>query len=190
MIDKREAKKLIKIARRAIRKREEIKPEEMTLKLKEKKGAFITLKTFPEGKLRGCIGIPRPRMPLYKAVVSGAISAAYKDPRFPPLNPEELDSIVIELSVLTKPQEKEIEDPEEDIEVGKDGLIVSKGGSSGLLLPQVAADRGWSSEKFLEETCRKARLPKNAWKSKEAKIKTFQAQVFREREPGGQIKEL
>ena len=106
-----------------------------------------------------------------------AISAAFRDPRFPSLTAEELNDLEIEISVLT-PLEK-VNDVSE-IKVGRDGLIIKKDFHQGLLLPQVAVDWGWDRTQFLEQTCRKAGLPPNAWKEKDAEIEKFSALIFRE----------
>jgi AmmeMemoRadiSam system protein B/AmmeMemoRadiSam system protein A len=142
--------------------------------LKANCGAFVTIEK--KGELRGCIGYVLPTMPLYQAVSQAAVSAATKDNRFPPVSSEELDEVRLEISVLTQPRLiKEVE----DIQVGRDGLIVRKGRFSGLLLPQVASSRGWDRQTFLEETCRKAGLPRDAWKEG-AQVYAFSAVVFGE----------
>lgn len=139
-------------------------------------GAFVTINI--DGQLRGCIGYILPTMPLYQAVSQAAVSAATKDNRFPPVSSAELEQIELEISVLTPPHL--IKDIEE-IRVGRDGLIVRKGSNSGLLLPQVASSRGWDRTTFLEQTCRKADLPENAWKTG-AQVYAFSARVFAEQE--------
>jgi uncharacterized protein len=141
--------------------------------LREKRGVFVTL--WLEGELRGCIGFPYPTKPLVEAVQEASICAALKDFRFPPVKEDEISRIEIEISVLTMP--KEIKS--DQVKVGIHGLIVSRGNRSGLLLPQVAMDYKWDSKTFLEQTCVKAGLPKNAWKE-DVKIYAFEAQVFSE----------
>jgi AmmeMemoRadiSam system protein B/AmmeMemoRadiSam system protein A len=138
-----------------------------------KKGAFVTLKK--EGRLRGCIGFIEPIRPLYKTVIQAALYAAFQDTRFLPVTTQELNSLEIEISVLS-PLEK-IHDPE-NINVGRHGLYLLKNGRSGLLLPQVAVENGWSREMFLRQVCRKAGLPVNAWKT-DSEIFIFEAVVFR-----------
>lgn len=191
MLGKKDAEELINLARKAVRQKKDLKVDNLKSRFNNKRGVFITVKTYPERRLRGCIGIPRPRKPLYKAVIKAARDAAYSDPRFPPLKKEDLGSITVELSILTLPEKVETEEAPKEIKVGEDGLIVSKGIRTGLLLPQVAVDRDWDSKEFLEETCRKAGLPRDAWKSEDTEIQVFQAQVFKEKEPGGKVvKEL
>ena len=141
--------------------------------LKQKSGAFVTLKK--HGRLRGCIGYIEARKPLYKTVAEMAAAAAFNDPRFPPLKPDELTHINLEISVLSPL--KEIKDIRE-IKVGVHGLYITKGYHSGLLLPQVAMEYKWDSLTFLEETCYKAGLRPDAWKDKDTKIYIFSADVF------------
>lgn len=145
--------------------------------LKEKRGAFVTLTK--HGMLRGCIGYIYAIKPLYETIVEMAQAAAFRDPRFPAVTKEEVDDLNIEISVLTPL--KEIDDINE-IEVGKHGIIIERGGYSGLLLPQVATEYGWDRETFLEHTCNKAGLPTDAWKKEGTKIKIFSADIFREEE--------
>ena len=148
----------------------------------ERRGVFCTLKTHHD-VLRGCIGLPYPTKPLAEAVVDAAISSATGDPRFKPLEAEELGEIKIELTVLTTPQEltcpkKEIPGK---IKIGTHGIIIDAPHSSGLLLPQVATENGpWSAVEFLEATCWKAGLPPNAWKEEKVKVSLFEGQIFSE----------
>jgi AmmeMemoRadiSam system protein A len=141
--------------------------------LKEKGGAFVTIKK--KGDLRGCIGYIREVLPIHQTVKEAAVQAAFHDPRFRPLKKDEWKDIEIEISALTPM--KKIRDIEE-IEVGKHGLYVEKGYNSGLLLPQVAAEYGWGRVTFLEQTCYKAGLPRDAWKKKGLDIYIFSADIF------------
>ncbi|TFF84372.1 MAG: TIGR00296 family protein [Promethearchaeota archaeon] len=168
--------------------------EEIKKKFSEKYGAFITLNRIDvDGNpLRGCIGYIEPTYPLFDIVHKVSISSALEDPRFPPITKDELDKIVIELSILTPPKLLKVDDPKDYltlIEIGRDGLIVERGIRRGLLLPQVPVDHGrdWDVETFLKHTCNKAYLPDNAWKEKETKIYSFQAILFEENEPRGEI---
>jgi len=142
------------------------------------RGAFVTLKK--AGQLRGCIGYIEPRVPLIEAVADNARSAALHDPRFPPVTPEELPDISIEISALT-PLEP-VTDVEE-IEVGRHGLVISRGPYRGLLLPQVPVEWGWDREEFLQQTCRKAGLPPEAWREHGTELLRFEAEVFSEEQP-------
>jgi len=148
-------------------------PKDVPEKFKVKRGAFVTLEK--NGELRGCIGYILPILPLYQTVIEMAQSAALHDPRFSPVTPNELKNITVEISVLTVPET--ITDPSV-IEVGKHGIIMKRGYAQGLLLPQVATDYGWDRETFLEHTCLKAGLPRNAWQDKNTEIQIFSAQVF------------
>jgi len=153
-----------------------------------KSGIFVTLNT--SLGLRGCIGYPLPNKKLFNALEEAAISAATEDPRFPPVKFEELDSITFEVTILTPPTKIEVSDPQEylsKIKVGQDGLIVTYGYNSGLLLPQVPIEYGWTQREFLEHTCEKAELPKDYWKKPEIEIQKFEGIVFKEKDPNGEV---
>ena len=142
------------------------KPSNYPQKFREKAGVFTTLRTHPEKQLRGCIGIPEPIMPLIDALVRSAISAATDDPRFIPVGYEEMNRITVEVSLLTPPERILVKNPKEypyRIKVGRDGLIVRRGYYSGLLLPQVAVEYGWTEEELLAQTCWKAGLNMDCW---------------------------
>jgi len=143
--------------------------------LAEPRGAFTTL--YHHAELRGCVGFVEAVASLYQTVIETARAAAFEDTRFWPVTREELAGLRVSLSVLTKP--KAI--PLEQIEVGRHGLIVGMGGRRGLLLPQVPVEHNWDRIAFLEQTCRKAGLPLNAWQ-KGASIEAFTAEVFGEAE--------
>ncbi|MGA8542636.1 MAG: TIGR00296 family protein [Thermoplasmata archaeon] len=156
----------------------------------EPRGVFVTLRRHPSGDLRGCVGFPLPVFPLRKAIPDAAMSAATEDPRFSPVGPSELGSLTVEVSILTVPVPVRASRPEEmvrEIQVGRDGLIVDGYGTSGLLLPQVAPEQGWSSEELLEGTCEKAGLPPRAWRDPKVHVRRFEAEVFTERLPAGDI---
>ena len=144
--------------------------------LKEKRGAFVTLKA--DGELRGCVGYPLPYKPLAETVVEMAVAAATQDFRFNPLTPEELAGTRIEISVLSLPEP--VKDAK-DVEVGRHGIIIAKGHCRGLLLPQVPVEQEWDRETYLRHGCLKAGLGPDEWK-KGAKIEVFTAQVFSESE--------
>jgi hypothetical protein len=172
-----EKKVLHQIARAAIERRlgrEKLPEVEISGEhLQENRGAFVSL--HKRGQLRGCIGTIQPAKPLHRVVEDMASAAAFDDSRFNPLSLEEMKDVELEISVLT-PLERVTEI--DDIEVGKHGLYIKKGFYSGLLLPQVATDYNWSRQTFLEETCRKAGLPRNAWKEKGTELFMFSAEVF------------
>ncbi len=158
----------------------------------ERRGVFVTLKRFPTLSLRGCIGYPLPVLPLRSALARAAAGAATEDPRFAPVRSAELPRLAIEVSVLSVPTPVRFSRPEELVQavvVGRDGLLVEGFGSSGLLLPQVAPEQGWSSEEFLEGTCEKAGLPPGAWRDRHVTVRRFEAEVFRERDPSGELDE-
>lgn len=146
--------------------------------LQRRAGAFVTLTTH-QGDLRGCIGSIEAREPLYQAVMSSAVSAALRDPRFPPVSTDELDSLELEISVMGPLDAVTRTD---EIEVGRDGLIISRGRFAGLLLPQVATDYGWDRETFLSQTCVKAGLAQDAWRGGDCRIQRFSAEVFGEKD--------
>ena len=169
-------------------------PDGVSAKLMEKCGVFVTLNRFSRGgmRLRGCIGLPYPTTPLTKAVIEAAISASTQDPRFPPVSREELDGIVFEVSVLTPPEQVAVSNPTEypsKIKVGRDGLIMENGYNKGLLLPQVPVELNWKEEEFLSQTAMKAGLLPDAWLLKNTKIYRFQAIIFEEETPKGNIKQ-
>jgi AmmeMemoRadiSam system protein A len=137
-------------------------------------GAFVSIHVGDE--LRGCVGMIVTSDPLRETVRECARAAASRDGRFSPLRPDELAQARIEISVLTPP--RPLPDPA-SIEVGRHGLIVSKGARKGLLLPQVATGEGWDKETFLDHTCLKAGLPAGAWRQG-AEIEVFEAVVFSE----------
>ncbi len=158
--------------------------------LSKKCGVFVTLHEFSTNQLRGCIGYPEPVMPLIDAISDSAISAATKDPRFPCVKKDELKNLIVELSVLTKPELIKVSDPSEylkKIKVGRDGLIVEKGCYRGLLLPQVPVEWKWNVPEFLSQTCVKARLPQGSWLDKSVKVYKFTGQVFTEVKPYGEV---
>ncbi len=136
-------------------------------------GVFTTI--YLHGQLRGCVGYPLPIAPLCRAIVETARGAAFEDARFPPTPLEEACELDLSLSILSPLKGV---NPEE-VNVGSHGLLVSKDGRRGLLLPQVPLEHGWDRVTFLEQTCRKAGLPSNAWQ--EATVEVFTAEVFGDR---------
>lgn len=180
-------------------------PESTSDVLQEHRGVFVTLKKrrslkHPEWQLRGCIGHLQPGpnshhkpISLIKATHQSSLSSAFEDPRFPPVQLDEMESILVEVSVLTLPEKIVSENRSklsEHITVGKDGLIVQgKGWHRGLLLPQVAPEQGWNAEEFLQGCCQKAGLPSNCYLDSEVNVLKFQAQIFSETSPRGDIVE-
>jgi AmmeMemoRadiSam system protein A len=159
---------------------QELKAFSLTERLHQRAGVFVTL--HEHGQLRGCIGYIEGENEIYQDVIENAVNAATRDPRFPPITSDELSAVNIEISLMTPLEETPNPD---DIEVGKHGLVVEKGFCKGLLLPQVAPEWGWDRYEFLEQTCRKAGLPRDAWK-KGAHVYRFSAQVFGEQSPASE----
>lgn len=148
-------------------------PAPPTDKLKEALGAFVTLKL--GGHLRGCIGNVQGSGELFRTVWDMAQNAAFKDPRFPPVNENDFEALEYEISILSPLAP--CPDPEK-VEIGRHGLIMSRDGRSGLLLPQVPVEWDWDRETFLAQTCNKAGLPRDAWKDPATTILWFEAEVF------------
>jgi uncharacterized protein (TIGR00296 family) len=158
----------------------------------QKSGVFVTINTFPKHNLRGCIGYIEPIFPLIEALEKASLSAAMKDPRFPPVRDEELETLVIEVSLLTPPELIQVKKPKhyvKEVKIGKDGLIVEKGFRKGLLLPQVPVEWNWKVDEFLSHTCMKAGLMPDSWLEEGIKIYKFSAEIFCEIEPKGDIVE-
>jgi uncharacterized protein (TIGR00296 family) len=191
MLSNSDGKKLVKLTRKTIEdyfKNKEIKLKET--KFKEKRGVFVSIHTSPDHELRGCIGYPYPILQLGEALQKASISAAFQDPRFPPLIKNELKKVVFEVSVLSVPTIIKIKDPKDylkKISIGKDGLIIKNEFFQGLLLPQVPKKYNWNVETFLEHLCMKAGLMLDMWLDPKTKIYKFQTQVFIEKEPNGEI---
>lgn len=155
----------------------------------ERRGVFVTL--HKGGALRGCIGYPQPVLPLGQALIDSAIQAGCRDPRFPPVAQKELSSIEIEVTVLTEPEivHADRRSMPDAIEIGRHGLIVTRGMHSGLLLPQVATEWGFDSLDFLCQTCIKAGLPPDSWIETDTEVCSFEAQIFSEQGPAGTVVE-
>lgn len=168
-------------------------PVDVPSKLKEQCGVFVTINSV-KGKrhqLRGCIGFPHPTTPLAQAIIESAISSSSQDPRFSPMSAGELDEVIFEVSVLTPPEPVKVENPQDyssQVKVGRDGLIIERTYCKGLLLPQVPVELGWDEETFLCECCVKAGLPPDSWLLKDTKVYRFEAIIFEETSPNGEIK--
>ena len=145
--------------------------------LQQQCGAFVTIKS--HGNLRGCIGHIEGSKPLYQTVADMAVAAATQDPRFPPVKEDELNALHLEISVMS-PLRK-VDSPDE-VQPGIHGILMRRGFRSGLLLPQVATERGWDRQTFLEHTCLKAGLSPTEWQHPGTDIYVFSAQVFHESE--------
>jgi uncharacterized protein len=173
-----EKKLLLDVARRSltlgVTSRESLANLPQHESLSRPGGAFVTLHL--RGRLRGCIGQLPSREPLVQVVAHCAKAAALEDPRFEPVPESDLPEIEIELSILSPLQDA----TPEQIEAGKHGISVSRGLQRGVLLPQVATQFRWDAKKFLEETCVKAELERDAWKDPSTRIEVFTAEVFGE----------
>lgn len=182
MFTKEEKKRLLGIARQTIqahvRGEKPLVFKEDNHALNVRHGAFVTL--HKNGQLRGCIGLFTSDEPLYKVISQMALASSTSDYRFPRVTPDELSDIVIEISVLSEPK---LIDDWRNIRLGTDGVIIRKGSSSGIFLPQVATQTLWDLETFLGELCsQKAGLPRDSYKDPGTKIYTFQAEIFSEDE--------
>lgn len=195
MLTLEEGTKAVQFARQIIKEHlQHVKhdPSSLGEPFHQKQGVFVTLHTFPDHELRGCIGIPLPIMTLEEALIESAESVT-RDPRFPPLHIRELDAIVVETTVLSTPQQINVEKPQDylkHIVIGRDGLLIEQSFYKGLLLPQVPVEQKWDQEEYLSHACMKAGLPPDAWVDTATKISTFQGQIFTETKPKGPIKEI
>ena len=186
-----DGKTLVRAARKAVERFFESRKViiEKLEKFKEKRGAFVTIESFPGFELRGCIGYPYPILPLYEAVQRAAIEAAVNDPRFRPIEREDLDAVVFEVSVLSKPVEVKVKKSKEildKIEQGKDGLIIEFMGHSGLFLPQVWKELP-EKEDFLSNLCLKAGLLPDCWLQNGVRFYKFNVVAFKEVKPNGEV---
>ncbi|MFL6377425.1 MAG: TIGR00296 family protein [Nitrososphaeraceae archaeon] len=186
---------LVKLARRAVEKylNESViiiadKPDGLS----EKVGVFVTLNYLSNNKeyLRGCVGFPLPEKKLYQSVIEAAIAAATQDPRFDPVNKEDMGNIIFEVSVLSQPQKIEVQNPKDyknRINIGRDGLILKWKYGSGLLLPQVPVELNWDVDEYLANICYKAGASPDAWLMPESQLYKFEATIYKESEPNGKI---
>ena len=148
---------------------------QLTLKLKEKYGVFVTLKK--HGELRGCIGHILPKEPLFQGVIENTINSSSRDWRFNPVDTKEVSDITIEISVLGIPKRIPGSD---NFMVGKEGILIRKGPYSAVFLPQVAVEQGWDRAETLCHLCQKAGLSRDAWKEDDMEFYVFTADVFHE----------
>jgi len=193
-ISEQVGEQLVRLARRAVNKylNESIIIECDNLQISQEAGVFVTLSHLSnnEEHLRGCIGFPLPEKNLYQSLIEAAIAAATQDPRFPPVNIEELTNIIFEVSVLSSPQKIEVrntKDYKNHIKIGRDGLILKWKNGSGLLLPQVAAELNWDVDEYLANICYKAGASLDIWLMPDSHLYKFEAIVYKESEPNGKI---
>ncbi|BBD72484.1 TIGR00296 family protein [Sulfodiicoccus acidiphilus] len=189
-------KELVMIARESIERKLWGRKGELEVKnpVLQKRGmGFVTLETLygDTTELRGCIGYLRPVAEIWKVIAQAALGAAFSDPRFPPLRKSELESIVIEVTVLSPPSLLVVENRWEipgKVEIGIHGIVVEREPwYNGVLLPQVAPENGWDSQTFLAEGCLKAGMSPDCWLDKRTKVSVFTAVIFRERSPRGEV---
>ena len=157
-----------------------VKPQDYPNELNEELGVFVTLNK--NNNLRGCIGYAEPIKPAIDATMDVALSAAFNDPRFPQVSPEEFEKLDFEVTVLTKPEMIIVAHPDQyfdEIEIGRDGLIIQKGFAKGLLLPQVATENAFTKEDFLDHTCMKAGISADSWMDESCDVYRFQGQIFK-----------
>lgn len=192
LLSKEDGERAVKLAREAIEtylEERKILQKRLDGVFSEKRGVFTTLTK--HGNLRGCIGFPYPVKRLDEAIIESAIAAAVDDPRFEPVRLSEMDEIVVEVTILTPPEKIDAKpkDLPSHVEIGRHGLIVKMGPFSGLLLPQVAVEYNMDAEEFLSETCMKAGLPPDCWLTG-AEVYRFEGQIFKEKEPRGEVVEV
>jgi len=195
-----DGKNLVQLARKAIEEYVSndiryVPPEDIREKFSEKSGVFVTINRVKGDikELRGCIGYPRPLLPLADAVVDAAIAAATEDPRFNPMRKNELDKVLIEVNILTPLELIDVKSPLEypqKIKVGEDGLVFEWEWGSGLLLPQVPGEYGWDANEFLENLCMKAGATPDSWLRKGVKIYKFNAIIFEETKDGTVVRKM
>lgn len=188
-----EGAELVRLARRAVetylRDFTVIRPEKDS---PDRAGVFVSLNYLTRNKeehLRGCIGFLVPEKKLHQSVIAAAIAAATEDPRFPPVDRQELDRMIFEVSVLTPPEEIQVRPAEykKEIRIGRDGLVLRWRHGSGLLLPQVPVELKWDVDEYLANICYKSGAPADAWLDPTSKLYKFQAIVFKEMTPKGTV---
>ena len=186
---------LVKLARRAVEKylnESVIIATDSTDGLSQRAGVFVTLNHLSDSKeyLRGCVGFPLAEKQLYHSVIEAAIAAATQDPRFEPINKEDIGNIIFEVSVLSPPEKIEVQNPNDyknHVKIGRDGLMIKCKYGSGLLLPQVPVELNWDIDEYLANICYKAGAPSDAWLMPESQLYKFEAIIYKESEPNGKI---
>lgn len=195
MLSLEQGKKLVSIARSTIENFFDDKKFRLKKiddkQLEKKRGIFVTIHTFPEKKLRGCIGYISP-LPLWEGVQRATCASAFGDPRFPSLKREEFDKVVVEISILTEPEPVRCDpvDYEKNIKIGEDGLIFRNGPHFGLLLPQVAVQQRWTAKEFLNNLCFKVGFTPDFIYDENTELWKFQVQIFAEKDPNGKVEEI
>jgi uncharacterized protein len=190
--------KLVKLARKAVEKylnESVVINADNSYGLSQKAGVFVTVNYLSNNKeyLRGCVGFPLAEKTLYQLVIEAAIAAATQDPRFEPINKDDIENIIFEVSVLSPPEKIEVQNPKDyknHIKIGRDGLILKCKYGSGLLLPQVPVELNWDIEEYLANICYKAGAPPDAWLMPESQLYKFGAIIYKEFEPNGNVKKV
>ena len=185
MISDRAGEYLVKIAKESIKHflktgTQLEKPTDYPIELDEELGVFVTLNK--NNELRGCIGYAEPIKPAIDAAMEMALAAALDDPRFPQVSESEFEDLDFEVTVLTKPEMIVVGHYNQyfdEIEIGRDGLIIQKGYARGLLLPQVAVENALTKEDFLDHTCMKAGISADSWMDESCDVFKFQGQIFK-----------
>jgi uncharacterized protein (TIGR00296 family) len=186
-----EGTELVKLARTAVESYlREGKIINSTHKSNKKAGIFVTLyqsySSDSEKNLRGCIGYTIPSWNIYDTVIAAAINAATEDPRFMALSQEELENTIFEVSVLTKPALIQVDNTlafQNEIVIGRDGLLLESRHGSSLFLPQVPVEQKWTLNEYLANLCNKAGAPTDAWKLPDSRLYKFRSLVFTENLP-------
>jgi uncharacterized protein (TIGR00296 family) len=160
----------------------------------KKSGVFVTIYHLKEHNkqknLRGCIGYVLPSKNIHDSVIDAAINAATQDPRFIAIGEKELDEVIFEVSILTKPIRIRVEDTNlslKKIVIGRDGLMLESRYGSGLFLPQVPVEQKWDIREYLTNLCYKAGAPSDAWLLSDSNLYTFRSNIFREKLPNSEI---
>jgi uncharacterized protein len=190
-----EGKELVRLARTSVESF--VKNRKLVISANnsnKKAGVFVTIyhlnKENNEKNLRGCIGYVLPSKNIYDSVIDAAINAATQDPRFIAVSKKELEEVIFEVSVLTKPFRIRVEDTNlslNKIVIGRDGLMLESRYGSGLFLPQVPVEQNWNVRQYLENLCYKAGAPSNAWLLPDSNLYTFHSYIFREKLPNSEI---
>jgi len=187
-----DGKILVRMARSAVteylKNNIKIINEQFNSKFNKNAGVFVTINK--QNSLRGCIGYPLPIKKLSDGLIDSAIAAACEDHRFLPINLNELNDIIFEVTILSSPTRINVEKFEDYlsiIKLGRDGLIIENKQNTGLLLPQVPKEYGWSVEEFLNHASEKTGLEKNAWKNKYTMVSKFEGVIFKEEFPNGKV---
>lgn len=196
--DLKDGEELVKAARSAIElylKNPHFNKNLITNNLKkfeEHNGLFVTLEYYQTNELRGCVGFTSSNRAMRENIIDAALAAAFEDYRFLSITFQELNDLIIEVSILSDLEKisGNKEQIKKQIKIGKDGLMIQYGIYSGLLLPIVAVEQKWNIVEFLENVCLKAGLNKNYWSYPNANLYKFETQIFKEQKPDGKVIEV